>query len=74
LNTDPIELFLFIFIETLTIPLDEALSQACLTADVWTKKDMTSSYLGVTIHFISKDEILERAVLDFIEFPLASHR
>ena len=36
---------------------------------MWTKKGLTTSYLGVTIHFISKDGILERAVLDLILFP-----
>ncbi len=35
--------------------LSGAVSRIALTADVWTKKAITSSYLGVTAHFVSKE-------------------
>ncbi|KAI9559669.1 hypothetical protein GHT06_013674 [Daphnia sinensis] len=46
-----------------------ALSKPLSTADIWTKKGLTSSYLGITVHYVSADETLEEAVIELISFP-----
>lgn len=33
---------------------------------MWSKKGLTSSYIGITVHFISKEGTLESVVLDLI--------
>ena len=49
--------------------IHSALSKKILTADIWSKKGLTSSYLGVTIHFVGSDSVLRSAVLELIHFP-----
>ncbi len=44
-------------------------SKKTVTADIWSKKGFASSYLGITIHYVSAEYRLESAVLDLIYFP-----
>ncbi len=46
-----------------------ALSLLILTADIWSKPGFASSYLGITVHFISDSFKLESAVLELVYFP-----
>ncbi len=36
---------------------------------MWSKKGLTSSYVGITVHFISKEGTLENVVLDVVLLP-----
>jgi hypothetical protein len=49
--------------------IHSALSKKILTVDIWSKKGLTSSYLGVTINFIGGDSVLRSAVLELTHFP-----
>lgn len=40
-----------------------------LTADIWSKPGFSSSYLGITVHYISAAFKLESAVLELVYFP-----
>ena len=46
-----------------------ALGKISITADIWSKKSLTTCYLGVTAHCVSEESKLEDFVLDFVEFP-----
>ena len=46
-----------------------ALSLLILTADIWSKPGFSSSYLGITVHYISAAFKLESAVLELVYFP-----
>ena len=63
--------------ECLKMKLFAALSLLILTADIWSKPGFASSYLSITVHFISDSFKLESAVLELVyssvlSFP--SHR
>ncbi len=55
--------------ERLKMQLFAALSLLILTADIWSKPGFSSSYLGITVHFISESFKLESAVLELVYFP-----
>ncbi|KZS10105.1 Uncharacterized protein APZ42_025507 [Daphnia magna] len=44
-------------------------SKPMATADIWSKKGLSSSYLGITLHYISAEDVIEKVVLDLIYFP-----
>jgi hypothetical protein len=48
------------------------LPKLALTADIWTKKGMTSSYLGITAHYIGPDDQRKKLTLAVRPMP-ASH-
>lgn len=56
----------------MNVVTDDALSKLCITLDGWAKKGLTSSYIGTTVHFISKEGTLESPVLDLKLLP-SSH-
>lgn len=51
--------------------LKASTSNITLTADIWTKPGFSSSYLGITVHFISSGDRpkLESVVIELAQFP-----
>jgi hypothetical protein len=58
-----------ILLTVFLLSVAESLSLFCITSDVWSKKGLSTCYIVVTVHFISRLGKLIRCVLAMPEFP-----